>query len=77
MVGEALARGYSALDAGRWAEAKAVFEAAESTPLVQWISPDVYARIRTGAHHILAPFTTADGRVEAPFESNLVVAHPS
>jgi uncharacterized protein HemY len=28
MVGEALARGYSALDAGRWAEAKAVFEAA-------------------------------------------------
>ena len=28
MVGEALARGYSALDAGRWAEAKALFEAA-------------------------------------------------
>ena len=28
MVGEALARGYSALDAGRWAEAKAVSEAA-------------------------------------------------
>jgi SAM-dependent methyltransferase len=47
----------------------------ESTPLVQRISPDVYAKIRTGAHHVLAPFTTADGRVEAPFESNLVVAH--
>ena len=46
----------------------------ESTPLVQRISPDVYARIRTGAHDVLAPFTTADGRVEAPFESNLVVA---
>jgi DNA-binding NarL/FixJ family response regulator len=28
MVGEALARGYAALDAGRWAEAKAAFEAA-------------------------------------------------
>jgi DNA-binding NarL/FixJ family response regulator len=28
MVGETLARGHSALDAGRWAEAKAVFEAA-------------------------------------------------
>ena len=47
----------------------------ESTPLVQRISPDVYARIRTGAHDVLAGFTTADGRVEAPFESNLVVAH--
>jgi ubiquinone/menaquinone biosynthesis C-methylase UbiE len=47
----------------------------ESTPLVQRISPDVYARIRTGAHEVLAPFTTADGRVEAPFESNLLVAH--
>jgi hypothetical protein len=31
----------------------------------------------TGAHHVLAPFITADGRVEAPFESNLVVAHRS
>jgi ubiquinone/menaquinone biosynthesis C-methylase UbiE len=46
----------------------------ESTPLVQRISPDVYGRIRAGAHDVLAPFTTADGRVEAPFESNLVVA---
>ena len=47
----------------------------ESTPLVQRISPEVYAQIRTGAHDVLAPFTTADGRVEAPFESNLVIAH--
>jgi ubiquinone/menaquinone biosynthesis C-methylase UbiE len=46
----------------------------ESTPLVQRVPHDVYARIRTGAHHVLAPFTTADGRVEAPFESNLIVA---
>jgi hypothetical protein len=46
----------------------------ESTPLVQRISPEVYGRIRTVAHDALMPFTTADGRVEAPFESNLVVA---
>jgi hypothetical protein len=46
----------------------------ESTPLVQRISADVYARIRTHARTVLAPFTTPDGRVEAPFESNLVVA---
>lgn len=46
----------------------------ESTPLVQRISPEVYAGIRTGAHEVLAPFTTADGRVDAPFESNLLVA---
>jgi hypothetical protein len=49
----------------------------ECTPLVQRISPDVYARIRTGAHHVLAPYTTDDRRVEAPFESNLVVAPSS
>jgi ubiquinone/menaquinone biosynthesis C-methylase UbiE len=46
----------------------------ESTPLVQRMSEDVYARIRAGAHAVLAPFTTSDGRVEAPFASNLVVA---
>lgn len=46
----------------------------ESTPLVQRISDDVYRKIRADAHEVLAPFTTPDGRVEAPFESNLVVA---
>jgi SAM-dependent methyltransferase len=46
----------------------------ESTPLVQRISEEVYRRIRADAHDVLAPFTTADGRVEAPFECNLVVA---
>ncbi len=46
----------------------------ESTPLVQRISEGVYGRIRADAHDVLAPFTAADGRVEAPFESNLVVA---
>jgi ubiquinone/menaquinone biosynthesis C-methylase UbiE len=46
----------------------------ESTPLVQRISEDVYRRIRADAHDVLAPFTTGDGRVEAPFEANVVVA---
>ena len=46
----------------------------ESTPLVQRMSDEVYGRIRADAHHVLAPFTTAEGRVEAPFEANLVVA---
>jgi ubiquinone/menaquinone biosynthesis C-methylase UbiE len=46
----------------------------ESTPLVQRITEDVYRRIRADAHEVLAPFTTGDGRVEAPFEANLVVA---
>jgi SAM-dependent methyltransferase len=46
----------------------------ESTPLVDRITDDVYRRIREGAHDALRPFTTADGRVEAPFESNLVAA---
>ena len=47
----------------------------ESTPLVQRITEDVYRRIRADAHDVLASFTTSDGRVEAPFEANLVVAH--
>ncbi|HEY1278354.1 MAG TPA: methyltransferase domain-containing protein [Acidimicrobiales bacterium] len=46
----------------------------ESTPLVERISDDVYRAIRAGAHDVLAPFTTADGSVEAPFESNIVAA---
>jgi SAM-dependent methyltransferase len=46
----------------------------ESTPLVQRISQEAYGRIRADALEVLAPFTMADGRVEAPFESNLVVA---
>ncbi len=46
----------------------------ESTPLLERISDDVYRAIRTDARTVLAPFTTPDGRVEAPFECNLVVA---
>jgi SAM-dependent methyltransferase len=46
----------------------------ESTPLVQRMTDEVYGLIRADAHDVLAPFTTAGGRVEAPFEANLVVA---
>lgn len=47
----------------------------ESTPLIERISADAYQRIRTDAHTVLAPFTTPDGSVAAPFECNIVVAH--
>ncbi len=46
----------------------------ESTPLAERLSADVYRRIRAGAHEVLAPFTAADGSVEAPFECNIVAA---
>lgn len=48
----------------------------ESTPLVERLDADMYGRIRADAHEVLAPFVTPTGAVEAPFESNLVVAHP-
>jgi len=46
----------------------------ESTPLRQRMSDEVYRRVKADAHDVLAPFTGADGRVEAPFGANLVVA---
>jgi hypothetical protein len=46
----------------------------ESTPLVERISDDVYARIRAGAHDVIAPYAAADGSVAAPFGTNVVVA---
>jgi ubiquinone/menaquinone biosynthesis C-methylase UbiE len=46
----------------------------ESTPLRERISDDVYERIRRGAHEVLAPFTAADGTLEAPFECQVVTA---
>jgi len=49
----------------------------ESTPLLERISDDVYLRIRADAHEVLAPFTTSDGSVEAPFECNVVAARRS
>lgn len=46
----------------------------ESTPLVERVTDDVYRRIRTDAHEVLAPFTTTEGSVEAPFDCHVVVA---
>jgi ubiquinone/menaquinone biosynthesis C-methylase UbiE len=46
----------------------------ESTPLIERISDEVYQRIRTGARDVLAPFTAADGAVEAPFECHVLAA---
>ena len=46
----------------------------ESTPLGARISAEVYDRIREGAREVLAPFTTSDGSLEAPFEVNVVAA---
>jgi ubiquinone/menaquinone biosynthesis C-methylase UbiE len=46
----------------------------ESTPLRERISDEVYERIRLGAHEVLAPFTTGDGTLEAPFECHVVTA---
>lgn len=46
----------------------------DSTPLGKRITNDVYEAIRSGARNVLAPFTTSDGRLEAPFEVRVVAA---
>lgn len=46
----------------------------ESTPLRERIDDDLYARLREDARSVLAPYTTPDGRFDAPFAVNLVVA---
>jgi SAM-dependent methyltransferase len=46
----------------------------ESTPLLERLDDDIYQRIRTDAHDVLAPFTTVDGAIEAPFACNIVAA---
>jgi len=48
----------------------------QSTPLGERISDEVYDRIRQGAREVLAPFTTAGGALEAPFEVHVVAARP-
>jgi SAM-dependent methyltransferase len=47
----------------------------DSTPLGERITPEVRDRIFEGAREVLAPFTTADGALEAPFEVHVVAAH--
>ena len=46
----------------------------ESTPLVERISDEVYRRIRADAHEVLAPFTSPQGLVDAPFAGHVVAA---
>ena len=45
-----------------------------STPLAERIDAPTHERITEGARDVLAPYTLGDGRVEAPFVSNVVVA---
>jgi ubiquinone/menaquinone biosynthesis C-methylase UbiE len=46
----------------------------EGSPLVDRITPEVYAGIRADAADALAPFTTPDGRVDAPLHGHLMAA---
>ena len=46
----------------------------EGSPLVERISDEEYASIRTGARSVLAAFTTPEGDVEAPLRGHIVVA---
>jgi SAM-dependent methyltransferase len=52
----------------------AVSTEVESTPLVDRIDDETYARLRAGAHEVFAPWTAADGSVAAPFECLAVAA---
>jgi ubiquinone/menaquinone biosynthesis C-methylase UbiE len=48
----------------------------EASPLIDRITPEVYAGIRDGARDVLAPFTTPAGGVDAPLHGHLVAARP-
>jgi ubiquinone/menaquinone biosynthesis C-methylase UbiE len=49
----------------------------EGSPLIDRITDDVYARIRTDARSALAPFVTPAGTLEAPLVGHLLVARRS
>jgi SAM-dependent methyltransferase len=46
----------------------------EGSPLVERITPDVYARIRADAAEVLRPFAGATGGLDAPLQGHLVAA---
>lgn len=48
----------------------------ESTPVRERLSGDQYDTLRRDAHHVLATFTTPEGRAEIPIEGHLVAARP-
>jgi SAM-dependent methyltransferase len=52
----------------------AVANEVESTPLRERITDEVYQRIREDALQVWAPYTSGDGSLAAPFDSDLVVA---
>jgi ubiquinone/menaquinone biosynthesis C-methylase UbiE len=55
----------------------AVTTEVESTPLVGLIDDATYAELRHRAHEVWAPFTTAEGRLEAPFRCHVVAGTPA
>jgi SAM-dependent methyltransferase len=60
----------------RFASVDALVETeVRSTPLGELISDRTYRQIRDGARRVLAPFSTPDGRLDAPFECQVVVGH--
>ncbi len=52
----------------------AVTTEVESTPLAERLDPETYAELRRRARVVWAPFTEADGRLEAPFRCHVVAA---
>ena len=46
----------------------------EGSPLAERLTPEAYAGIRAGARAVLAPFTSPDGRLDAPLHGHLVSA---
>ena len=49
----------------------------EGSPLVDRISADDYARIRSGADEVLRPFVGPTGRLDAPLRGHLLAARVS
>ena len=47
-----------------------------ASPLAERISEGTFAAIRDGAREVLEPFTTPDGRLDAPLLGHLVAARP-
>ena len=52
----------------------AVTTEVESTPLVERMSEATYRQLRREANDLLARFTDAEGRLEAPFECLAIAA---
>ena len=48
----------------------------EGSPLIERLSDEQYASIKTEARSVLRPFTTPDGSVDAPLRGHVVVARP-